>query len=63
VLTSHVDYPKGDPENPVSFDEIEVKFNQLTERYIDSDKRKKFIETVKNLEQVGDISVIADLIR
>jgi len=62
VLTSHVDYPKGDPENPVNFDEIEVKFNQLAERYIDADKRKQFIETVKNLEQVSDISVIADFI-
>jgi 2-methylcitrate dehydratase PrpD len=63
VITSHVDYPKGDPENPVSFDEIEVKFNQLTERYIDAGRRKQFIETVKNLEHVTDISKIADIIR
>ncbi len=62
VFTSHVDYPKGDPENPVNFDEIEVKFNQLTERYIDAAKRKQFIETVKKLEQVKDISVIAGLV-
>jgi len=63
ALTAHVDYPKGDPENPVSFDEIEVKFNQLTERYMDASKRNKIIESVKTIEQLNDISIIADLIR
>jgi 2-methylcitrate dehydratase PrpD len=62
-VTAHVDYPKGDPENPVTMEEVEAKFTMLTEDYLDSDKRKKFIETVKSIEQLDDISVIADLIK
>lgn len=63
VFTSHVDYPKGDPENPVNFDEIEIKFNQLTERYLSEKKRKNFVETVKKLETLDDMSVIPKLVR
>ncbi|HOD29257.1 MAG TPA: MmgE/PrpD family protein [Syntrophales bacterium] len=61
--TAHVDYPKGDPENPVTMDEVEAKFNMLASQYLDAGKRMKFIETVKHIEDVKDISVIANLIR
>ena len=62
-FTTHVPYPKGDPENPVTFDEVVKKFELLTERYVDGETRSKFIETVQNLENLDDISVLADLIR
>jgi len=62
-VTAHVDYPKGDPENPVTMEEVEAKFNLLAGQYFDAGRRKEFIETVKHIEDVEDISVIADLIR
>jgi 2-methylcitrate dehydratase PrpD len=62
VVSSHVDYPKGDPENPVGFEEVEAKFNMNTERYIDAAKRRQFVDMVKDLDQVKDISKIAEFI-
>jgi 2-methylcitrate dehydratase PrpD len=60
---SHVDYPRGDPENPVSTEEIVDKFNVLTEGLIGSKVRKKIIEELKRCEEIDNIARIADLIR
>lgn len=62
-VVSHVDYPKGDPENPVSMEEIVRKFNSLTEKYFDQKKREKVVEELKRLETVDNISKIGDLLR
>jgi len=60
---SHVDYPKGDPENPATLDEIVGKFSLLTEKYFDQQKREKVIETIKGLEKIENIAQVADLLR
>ena len=62
-VVSHVDYPLGDPENPVSMDDIVKKFNSLTEKYFDQKRRNAIVETVKKLEKVNDITEIAKLVR
>jgi len=62
-VVSHVDYPRGDPENPVSMDDIVKKFNSLTEKYFDQKKRTKIIEEVKQLEKIDNVNKIGDLIR
>jgi 2-methylcitrate dehydratase PrpD len=59
---SHVDYPKGDPENPVMLGDIVNKFNLLTEKYFDKKKRKKIVEEVGRLEEIDNIDKIANLI-
>ncbi|MBN2062700.1 MAG: MmgE/PrpD family protein [Deltaproteobacteria bacterium] len=63
IFEAHVDFPKGDPENPASKDEILTKFHALTEKFIDQDRREKIIETVDNLHEVTNISDLADLVR
>ena len=63
TFESHVDYPKGDPENPASLEEIVNKFHSLTERLCDQSKREQIIERVKKLEEVENIAQIADLLR
>jgi len=63
TFESHVDYPKGDPENPASLEEIVNKFHSLTERLFDQKKREKIIERIKKLEEVKNIAQIADLLR
>jgi 2-methylcitrate dehydratase PrpD len=63
TFESHVDYPKGDPENPASLEDIVNKFHSLTERLFDQKKREKIIERVKKLEEVKNIAQIADLLR
>jgi 2-methylcitrate dehydratase PrpD len=62
-LEAHVDYPKGDPESPVSMEEILDKFHSLTEKFFDLQRRKKIIETVNRLEQISNIAQLADLVR
>lgn len=62
-FTSHVDYPKGDPENPVSMEEIVDKFNLLTYRFFDQKRREKIIKVVKRFEEIENISQIGDLLR
>ncbi|MGD0915132.1 MAG: MmgE/PrpD family protein [Thermodesulfobacteriota bacterium] len=60
---AHVDYPKGDPENPATREEILNKFHLLTEKFFDQKKREKIIATVKRLEELSNIADLADLVR
>ena len=62
-LQAHVDYPKGDPENPVTRDEIIAKFHGLTKNYFDSTRREKIIAKVNRLEELPNIAELADLVR
>ncbi len=62
VLQAHVDYPKGDPENPASDEEIVAKFNSLTEPYLSKDQREKIIDTVSRLEKINLVE-LADVVR
>jgi 2-methylcitrate dehydratase PrpD len=60
---SHVDYPRGDPENPVSYEEVVAKFDLLTGKLFDKKIRKKIIENLIGFEEIDDISQLADLLR
>jgi len=63
ILQAHVDYPKGDPENPVTKTEIASKFHSLTGHHLDEGKREKIIDTVNRLDELVNIAELADLIR
>lgn len=62
-LTAHVDYPKGDPENPATKKEILAKFDLLTQHFFDKEKREAIVEAIDRLETMPDISELADLAR
>lgn len=62
-LTAHVDYPKGDPENPATKEEIVAKFHSLTQDFFDQKKRIAILEAVDRLDTLPDISELADLVR
>jgi 2-methylcitrate dehydratase PrpD len=63
VFQAHVDFPKGDPENPATQEEILNKFHLLTEKFFDQKKREKIIATVDRLEKISSIGELADLVR
>jgi 2-methylcitrate dehydratase PrpD len=63
ILQAHVDYPKGDPENPATKTEIISKFHTLTGKYLDKEKREKIINTVNRLDELANIAELVDLIR
>jgi len=45
-------HPKGDPENPVTRDEVIEKFNSLAGKWISSGGRKKIVDLILNFENV-----------
>jgi 2-methylcitrate dehydratase PrpD len=55
-MTSQVDFPKGDPENPASVQEIEDKFNSLVCPIYSKIKINNYISKMKTLEKVSDIN-------
>ena len=60
---AHVDYPKGDPENPATKQEILAKFHLLTEKFLNSGRRDRIIEAVDRLDTMANIAELADLVR
>ena len=60
-LKAHVQYPKGDPENALSWDELKDKFRNLTGPVISPAKQDNIIDTVESLEDLDDIGVLARL--
>lgn len=62
-VVSHVDYPRGDPENPVTMEEVIKKFNSLTAKYFDEKRRSNIVEQLRKLEKIENIAKIGDLVR
>jgi len=60
-LEKQLDYPKGDPRNPLSDAEIEGKFDALAAPVLSAAKRKKIKDAVWNLERVKSITKLMDL--
>jgi len=50
-----VEYPKGDPENPLSWEEMIERFHDLTGQIIKKDQRLKIVEAVKRLDGIKDM--------
>jgi len=62
MFTKRTLYCKGDPQKPMSDDEIIAKLVSQTEGVISEDKAHKLIELVENLENLPDISGIIKLV-
>jgi 2-methylcitrate dehydratase PrpD len=50
-----VEYCKGDPENPLSWDELIEKFHDLSGRFMTKEKRLKIVDQVRGLEAIQDL--------
>jgi 2-methylcitrate dehydratase PrpD len=55
--------PKGDPENPMSFDEISYKFRSLAQDLLSDCQMDQIIHVVHNLEKIEDTSTLLKLCR
>jgi 2-methylcitrate dehydratase len=62
-FTKQIDYPKGDPRNPLTDDEIEEKFEALAAPIIPAEERQELKEAVWNLENVESITELMRLTR
>lgn len=63
AVESHFDFPKGDPENPASMEDITNKFALLTEKVLDRHKRERIADEIDSLESMPDVSLLGDLLR
>jgi len=55
-LVNRVDYPKGDPENPLSQDELCVKFRALAAPSIGQEQIEKHITDTLRLEEIDNMA-------
>ncbi len=62
-FTKQLDYPKGDPRNPLTDQEVEEKFDALAAPILSDEARKRLKGAVWSLEKVGSISELMDLCR
>jgi len=51
-------YPKGDPENPVSFEDLAEKFRGITDGIIPEKQAHRLIEAVGHLESLKRVSTL-----
>ena len=54
--TKQLDYPTGDPRNPISDTGIEEKFAALADPVMSKAAQQKLIDAVWNLEKIGKAS-------
>jgi 2-methylcitrate dehydratase PrpD len=50
-----IDYPKGDPENPLSWEELIERFHDLTGRIMTKDRRLKIVDEVRRFEGIKNL--------
>ncbi|MFI5143082.1 MAG: MmgE/PrpD family protein [Thermoanaerobaculales bacterium] len=58
-----LDYPKGDPRNPLTDKEIEEKFEALAEGVISKEQQRRLEEGVWNLERLASVSELMALLQ
>jgi 2-methylcitrate dehydratase PrpD len=57
-----VEYCKGDPENPLSWDELIEKFHDLSSRLMTKNRRLKIVDQVRGLEKIRDLQKWSSLL-
>ena len=62
TMRSELTYPKGDPENPVTWDEMRTKFNLLSAPVISSQRQEEIISAIDSLEQMKDVRQLASFL-
>jgi 2-methylcitrate dehydratase PrpD len=61
TFEGHQDNPKGDPRNPLTWEELIERFNDLTGPVLDGETQKKIVGRVRSLEDLGSIREVTDL--
>jgi 2-methylcitrate dehydratase len=63
AFSKQLDYPKGDPRNPLSDAEIEEKFRALAEGVLSAKAQDKLVEAIRNLEKCTSVSKLMRLMK
>ena len=61
-FSTRIDYPKGDPENPLSWEELLRKFDELSSPVFSEERRKEIVSRVRSLETETRIPGLTNLL-
>ncbi len=56
TFSSYIEYPKGDPENPLTWDELIEKFNDLSKNIYSRNKLEELIDQVRKLDEIQNLN-------
>jgi len=62
VLEALVEHPLGDPENPMSFEDVEAKMADLARGILAEEKVEEAARLVRGLERLGDVGELMELL-
>jgi 2-methylcitrate dehydratase PrpD len=62
AFETRVEYPKGDPENPLTWDELIRKFKDLTAPTFEESVKREIVDLVKNLEAEKNLERLTSLL-
>jgi len=60
--SEYLEYPKGDPREPMTMDDLEAKFNALSDKLISADKQKEMKEMIFACEDISAVDFMNGLI-
>ena len=63
TLEHRLDFPKGDPENPLSWDELIAKFRSLAGQVMPESQCDEIVSVVRRVDQLNDITEFVDALR
>ena len=58
-----IEYPRGNPENPLSDAELDAKFQLLTQDLISEDRRRKLRTAIRELPDARSVLTLTQLLR
>lgn len=61
-LSKRIDLPKGEVENPVSRDELIMKFANCTDGYFEEDTKGKVVNKILRIDQVDNIEDLISML-
>jgi 2-methylcitrate dehydratase PrpD len=63
TFSARIDFPKGDPENPLSWDEMITKFNYVTAPVFDENQQKNLVKGIRTIEELAKVSTLSVLFK
>lgn len=63
TFSTWIDYPKGDPENPLTWSELTEKFHDLTAPVYDLKTRTAIVDTVRSLNTTDALDAVMNIHR
>jgi 2-methylcitrate dehydratase len=63
AIERQLDYPKGDPRNPLSDAEVEEKFDALADGVLTKEQGRRAKDAIWNVEKLGSVTELMQLLK